>query len=417
MANDAPEEKRPKDKAARRFCPAHVPRELVRSFDSYSDSRMETDPFGTLRSVGRGAPIYWNDVDAGFKRGSWVLTRAEDIRKAYLDPDLFRNNNYANLQALAGESWPLIPTGLDGEEHTKFRAVMAPWFTAKAVDGYSDAIKKRAAELVDAVASAGGCEFVAAFARPFPVSIILELVGLPLERMQEFLAWEADLIQGTDFSKVKITVRNVLGVLRELMEQRRSLPRNDLASAVVQASVDGRPLTDDEIMSMLFSFYLGGLDTVVGALGLQFHELASNLPLQARLRGHPEDIPAAVDEMLRAFSPVTPRRQATRDVEVHGVTIKAGDWVVLPTALGSLDPEEFPNPDVVDIDRKNKRHFAFATGPHFCLGRILARRELAVAIQTWLEKTPTFRIADTDEVQAHGGGNYGYLKLAITWRP
>lgn len=399
---------------AKRYRPDHVPVELVRSLDAYNDPRMLDDPIQALVDTYRDSPISWNDVDAGFKRGCWVVTGAADQRKILMSPD-FQNNNYVNLQALAGERWPLIPTGIDGDVHAKFRAVMAPWFTPKALAKFNEAIDKRADELIDAFADTGRCEFMEAFGRPFPISIFLELVGLPVSRMAEFMEWEHDMLSQSDFAKAATATTKVLAVLRQTIAERKQNRTNDLTSEVVHAKVDGRPLTEDEMMGMLFGFYLGGLDTVATSLGMHFHALATNLPLQRRLRENPDDINLAVEEMLRRFSPVSPRRQAMKDTELHGVTIKAGDWVQLPTTLGGLDPQEFPDPMTIDFDRKNKRHMAFVTGIHFCLGHVLARREISAAYRSWLTRLPEFRIDESEEVLAHGGMTVGFARLPLVW--
>lgn len=407
-------EAQPDQKSIRRIRPSHVPVEMLHGLDTYNDPRMLKNPLGTLLDHSRTRPIYWNDIDAGFRKGCWVLTRAEDIRKVLLSPD-FRNNNYANLQALVGEKWPLIPTGIDGDVHRKYRAIMSPWFSAKALERFSPAIDTYANSLVDAVIDDGRCEFCEDFARRFPTIIFLELMGLPIERMNEFLKWEHDMLLQNDWNVAATATEQVLAVLRELIDERRAVPREDLATNVVQGEIEGRPLNEDEMMGILFGFYLGGLDTVTASLTLQFHELATNASLQERLRDRPEDIPAAVEELLRAFSPVAVRRQAMVDTEIHGMPIKAGDWISMPTALASLDPEEFDNPLTVDIDRKNKRHFAFITGIHFCLGHILARRELEAAISVWTSRVPPFRIDNGEAVEAHGGNSFGFSKLPITW--
>jgi cytochrome P450 len=200
-----------------------------------------------------------------------------------------------------------------------------------------------------------------------------------------------------------------------LIAARHVTPKDDLASRNIKAQVMGRAVTDDENLSMLFSMYLGGLDTVATSIAWQFHELAVNQELQDRLRRNIQQVPAAVDEMLRRFSMVTVRRQAVVDHEMAGVSIKAGDWVQMPTTLGSLDPHEYSDPLKVDVDRKAGRHFAFAYGKHFCLGFRLARQELIIAMTQWLERLAPLRISDPAGVVFHGGQSAGLRSLPLTW--
>lgn len=405
----------PAAKEERRYCPVHVPKDMIRSLDSYNDPRMSVDPLGTVRAASDGLRVYWDDVDAGFKKGCWVLTRAEDIREVLSKPEIFRSNNWVKPQALAGAKWKLIPNGLDGAEHQAFREYMTEWFSPVALKTLTAKVAALSAELIDGLQKQGGCEFVSAFARPLPISIVLDLIGLPRERLPEFMQWEGDMLHSSDFSKAAAATKNVLDVLRELIAARHVTPTDDLASRNIKALVMGRAVTDDENLSMLFSMYLGGLDTVATALAWQFHELATNQALQDRLRRNLQQVPAAVDEMLRRFSMVTVRRQAVVDHEIAGVSIKAGDWVQMPTTLGSTDPDEYSDPLEVDLDRKGVRHFAFAYGKHFCLGFRLARQELIIAMTQWLERLPSFRLSDPAGVVFHGGQSFGLLSLPLTW--
>lgn len=404
-----------KPQPARHKVPDHVAPELVKTFDFYDGEGMRTDPFGAIAKLHDGLRIFWTDYSTRYGHGSWVVTRAKDLSHVLNNPQLFSSSGWSQTQAITGAKWPLVPIELDGRYHREFRALVMPWFIGPSVERLHDVIRERAASLVSTFAAQGECDFVQVFGRPFPVSIFLDLMGLPQEEMPTFLGWVYQLLHNMDPPGRVAAASNIIKYLENAAEDRRQKPRNDLITRIVTASLNDRPLTDDEVIGLLFTLFLAGLDTVAASLSLHFHHLAVDQALQHRLRTEPALIPAAVEEFLRAFSPVTARRRATEDTEIGGVKIKAGDWVTIPYSLGSLDPDVFDNPMEVDIERKNIRHFAFSAGPHFCLGSHLARRELTIALETWTQTLPPFRLKEGERIRARGGGVFGIDYLPLSW--
>ena len=395
--------------------PAHVPASLVRRFDFYDGPGMRKDPFASVAKLHDGPPIFWTDYSVRYGHGSWIVTRAQDIRHVLETPDLFTSAGWSQNQAITGAKWPLVPIELDGAQHQSFRSLIMPWLTGPTMLRRKDGIRERAASLIAQFASSGRCDFVQAFGRVFPVSIFLDLFGLPREEMGVLLGWEQNLLHNTDRPTRIDAAREIIAYLERTAENRRANPRDDLISLVVHAQIDGITITQDETTGLLFTLFLAGLDTVAASLSFHFHHLAVEPTLQEQLRETPSRIPAAVEEFLRAFSPVNARRRAVRDTEITGVKIKAGDWITIPYALGSLDPNEFPNPHKVDIERNSRRHFAFAAGPHACAGAQLARIELVIAIEEWLKAIPTFKLQPGEQLRVHGGGVYGIDYLPLVW--
>jgi cytochrome P450 len=406
---------KPGTDGARRYRAAHVPVEMIRSLDTYNDPKMAVDPFGAMLQISSGARVYWDDLDPGFKRGCWVITKAQDIRFVLSNSELFKPNNWVNPQRLVGEKWKLIPNTLEGDEHVAFRRYMLRWFSGARLAELIQKAEISSTRLIEHCKNEGGCEFIDAYARPLPISIILGLLGLPLERMPEFLQWEYDMVLQSDFNKATIATQNVIDELKQLIVARHETRADDLASENIDSMIMGRQITDEENLSILYAIFLAGLDTVATSLGWQFRALATDRNLQDRLRKNPNEIPAAVEELYRRYSPTVTRRQAMQDVQIGAAQIKAGDWLCISTSLGSLDPDEYENPLAVDIDRKNKRHFAFAHGEHQCLGARLARAESAIAIRQWLEHIPEFRLADETPV-THGGLTLGIKSLHLIWK-
>jgi cytochrome P450 len=252
------------------------------------------------------------------------------------------------------------------------------------------------------------------FAFPFPVSVFLDLIDLPQERMSEFQSWEYALLHVPDMKAVADAVRNVVGYLREVMAERRRNPGDDFISYGIKAEIDGRRFTDDELIGYCFNLFIGGLDTVSSNIILQFRHLAENPEHQARLRSEPAMIPAAVEEFLRAYAAVTTFRTCVKETEIRGITIKPGDKVAMSTTLANRDPLEFDAPDEVRLERQ-PAHISFAYGPHRCIGSHLARREMVIAMEEFLGAMPTFRLKPGIEIETHLGGIIQPNVLPLVW--
>ena len=395
--------------------PDHVPSQLVWAFDIVDGKDMRSHPFtATSRLHGNAPRVFWNPLDPYFG-GAWVPTRAEDIRYVLDNPGLFSSVGQTQFAKFAGQSWSLLPLEIDPPEHAKYRGVLSRFFSPSAVRSLSGRIGERARSLIEAFGPAGECDFMAAFGRPYPVSIFLELMGLPLEHTDMFMAWEHDLLHNYDMEKRGQAIAEVGAYLRDLAEQRKLQPTDDLTSAVVTSIIDGREMTADEILGTLFVLFMGGLDTVLSTLGLFVLHLAEHPDQQERLRREPQRIEKAIDELMRRYSTVSVNRQCTRDLELGGAAIKAGDWLSLTLSLGSLDPHVFDDPLAVDFDRGATRHFGFSFGTHFCLGSHLARQELVIALRELLGRLPLWQVKAGHEPVLRGGGVYGVDTLPLSW--
>ncbi|RAY12612.1 cytochrome P450 [Actinomadura craniellae] len=353
--------------------------------------------------------------DAG--QGFWVLTRHDAILAAYQDPELFSSRAITVLDADPPYQW--IPVMLDPPEHTTWRRLLRPLFTPARATAMSDQIRRRCARLVDELAERGSCDFVTDFARVFPTTIFLETMGLPTERLQEFLGWEYTILHQPPspqwLDARRAAMGEVAACFTELIAERRRAPQDDIVSAALDFEIDGRPVTDQELLSLCVLLFLAGLDTVTAALSYSFWHLARHDADRARIAADPGVVPAAVEELLRAHSLVLPGRKVTRDVEFHGCPMKAGDMVLLPISSATRDPRAFPDPQAVDFDRSPNKHIAFGAGPHRCLGSHLARQELQIALQEWHARIPDYRIPDGAPVTEHSGQVIGLDTLPLTW--
>ena len=354
---------------------------------------------------------------SGFGKGFWVLTRYEAITDALQDPEVFSSRAIAVLDPDPAYRW--IPEMLDPPEHTAWRRLLRPLFTPARAQAMRDGIRRRCAELIDGFAARGSCDFVADFARVYPTSIFLELMGLPTERLPEFLGWKHAILH-TPSSVSRDGARrqamlDVAACFVELIADRRREPRDDIVSTALSFRLDGRPVTDEELLSLFVLLFLAGLDTVSAVLSYAFWHLARHPDDRARIANDPGVIPSAMEELLRAYSIVMAGRKVTRDTEFHGCPMKAGDMVLLPFGGATRDPSVFADPGTVDFDRHPNHHIAFGTGPHRCLGSHLARQELQIALHEWHARIPDYRVPDDARVTESAGQVLCLETLPLAW--
>jgi cytochrome P450 len=309
---------------------------------------------------------------------------------------------------------PTIPLEVDPPEHGGYRSLLNPLLSPKRVMAMESANRARAVELIEGIKAKGECEVMEEFAFPFAVGVFLEFLGLPQSRRAEFLGWADKQFHGTPEERGE-AIRTVIAFMQELVELRRREPAEDFMTFVVQAKVEGRAMTDKEAVGMGALLFVAGLDTVAAAIGFDFRYLAENPQEQERLRADPSGVVLAVEELLRAFPTVIMTRIAARDTEYDGIVIKKGDRVSCPSMVANRDPQEFPDPNVIDLKRPNNRHVAFAYGPHRCLGSHLARRELAIAMEEWLKHIPSFRLKDGVAPTTYGGHVFGIEDVQLAW--
>lgn len=395
--------------------PAHVPPDRVLR-GAMPGMDPATCPYEQHAALHDGPRALYMPANFMMPTGAWIISRVEDIREVFQNPEVFSSDGIAGFSRLVGEAWPLIPLELDPPDHGKYRTLLNGIFSPAKMKALEDGVRARAVSLIEAVKDKGECEFNAAFGRPFPVLIFMQIMGLPEEDFEMLIGWEHDLLHaGFDMEQRVRGAQGFLGYLRELIAKRRAAPKDDLATFVVQAEVDGRPMTDDEVLGIYYLLVVAGLDTVAASLGLHFRHLAQHPEDQARLRADPSLIPGAVEEFLRRYGIVMTSRYVTRDADMADVQVKAGERVMISTMAGSLDPTELENPLQVDIDRPANRHVSFAYGPHRCLGSHLARRELIIAIEEWLKRVPAFSIKDGQDVPVKSGGLLCVESLPLVW--
>ncbi len=398
--------------------PAHVPPEMVGDFSLFTSPGMAPtpngDPQASAAAALEGPRIFYSQMNTRDGRGTWVVTRADDQRRVLQDPETFSSHRSIFASAL-GESWPMIPLEIDPPRHALYRSMLNPLLSPKRVMAMEEAVRERAAVLIDKILASGtSCDVMDDFAFPFAVNIFLRFLGLSDDRLEEFVGWANNLLHGDDEQRPR-AARTIVEFIRSLAEERRRNPVDDFMTFVVQAEIEGRPLDDQEVLGIGVLLFVAGLDTVAAAIGFDLRYLAEHRQDQELLRREPAQIVLAKEEMLRAFSTVQMIRVATRDVDFEGAPIKKGDYVSCASMIANRDPDEFENPDRLDLGRIGNRHTAFATGPHRCIGSHLARREIEVALEEWLARVPPFRIKEGTTPITYGGHVFGIEGLVLDW--
>lgn len=395
--------------------PDHVDPAMVRDFMFDQQPGFQEEPHTVASSLLDGPRVFYVRNINRDGRDFWVFNRYEDVRAILQDAETFSSSEVANFQGFIGETWPMIPLELNGVRHQQFRNLLNPLFAPNRVNDMEQGVRSLAISLIEKFRDKGECEFVEDFGRPYPISIFLQLMGLPLDMRSTFLGWEYQVLHGTDMETRRDGSKKIIDYLRQAIAERRNNLGDDLISFAIKAKIDGEPITDDEVIGLVFMLYIGGLDTVVASLGFIFKYLAEHPEQRQQLIDDPSSIPVAVDEFLRVFASVNNNRLVTRDVELAGVKMKKGDRVYLSILSANRDPAEFSHPDDVDLSRRPNRHITFAVGPHRCIGSHLARRELKIAIEEWLARIPNFRPKPGEAMPAHAGAVWGIEYIPLIW--
>lgn len=392
--------------------PSHVPSELVFDFDVYNPPGAREDYQLALKQLHyQSCPeIFWTPRNGGH----WVATRGEDIYAIFADYEHFSNHVLTVPKSRQGPI-PLYPIFADPPEHTAYRALINPTFSPKGVAALEAKARELAIRLIEELKPRGGCEFVTDFAQHLPIEIFMMIVDVPAEDRNQLLEWADGMVRPERHEDVHQTIRHIFAYSAAKIAERRARPGEDLISRLTRSEVNGRPLTDDEIVGMVSLVLIGGMDTVASAMSFAAHFLARSPQHRRQLIEHPELIPKAVDELLRRFPIVNQGRCVKQDFVYKGIRMKEGDMIVMPTTLHGLDERKFPNPLDVDFTRPTPIHSTFGNGPHRCPGSNLGRTELKVFLQEWLKRIPDFEVEPGGKVGMSSGVNGTIYELPLVW--
>lgn len=394
--------------------PPHVSPALVRDFDYDAYCCEGDDPFlAATRLHAEPSIIYGTKVFFG--EPAWIPTRHAVIEEIFLHPEIFSSQRPSSaVKGLEDTNWRMIPFELDPPEHGKYRRILQPYFAPRSMREMEVMVREICDSLMAPLLERDGCEFIHDFASKLPNIVFLKMMGLPVDMLSQFLAWEEAILRAPDDEQREQASQSVMVYLMGFIAEQRKDPQTELMKIILAGEVDGKPLSEIDVLGTVFLLYLGGLDTVYSSLGWIFRHLAQDQALQQRLRDNPQDIPRAVEEFERCYPVTRQTRTVAMDCTFHGVEMREGEIVVLPIYLAGRDPAAYENPATVDIDRK-ARYITFGTGPHTCLGVHLAKREIRMALEVFLSNFRNIRIPDGENYEYHTGGVFGIDRLPLVW--
>jgi cytochrome P450 len=382
--------------------------ELTVDFDFFGVQAINGDLHAGWKRLHDGPEIFYTPRNGGH----WVFTRAADIGAAWMDPERFSNAGVA--MSREKREMQLFPGEADPPQHAHYRALLMPFFSQKSVQVLEAKTRELTRTLIAAFIARGQCEFQAEVARRMPIYTFLTLLELPLEHAAALLPAADWLTRDSDPESFLRAMQTMMGYLQERIAERERRPGADFISRLLTASIEGRAATRHEVLSLTANVMFGGLDTVVSSMGFFMNFLGRNPGHCRQLVDDPSLIPDAVEELLRRHGIANFGRMVAYDFDYKGMPLRAGDLVLLPAALYNLDERMYPDPMTVDFHRPLKRHVAFGTGIHRCIGAQLARLELRVLLEEWLPRIPVFA-ADAAAVVVQSGRINGVRTLPLQW--
>ena len=397
---------------------------LRRDYDPYADVTIG-EQLAALASRRADLPVSWS----GRGNGCWVLTRYDDIS------ELLRRNNRGVIsfpnepdgQNAVGARDAMIPIELDGALHRQYRQYLDPMFAPKQVGQLEDHLREQCNRLIDEFIEAGRCDFVEGFALPFPGATVLAIMGWPLEDLHRMNRWTATLLHGVPGGSLEENaaargqahVEFSAYMLEKIPEWRAAPRKDDVTSVMLDAEIDGTPMSDSQLFDFFVLMMTAGLDTVQSVLAQSMVYLAAHQDQWDRMFESPESLAPAVEELLRWTAPAVPTRTVTDEqIEFGGVAIPRGDRIHAPLAAANRDPLYYPDPDEVRFDRAAKPHLAFGVGPHRCVGLHLARLELRIAFEELHRRIPRFDLdSSAPAPHEHLGLAWGIEDVHVTFEP
>ena len=391
------------------------------------DPAYVADPYGIWDELRATCPIAHTDRWGG----SWLPTRYADVNEIAHDIETFPSGNGISVvpivdngpgsDAAAGAHIPaplltagVPPISADPPLHTWTRRLVLPTMSPARVAEYEVFTRALCRRLVDDIFAAGGGDAAVQYAQQIPVRVIGHILGVPESMSATFTDWVRDVLEfAHDPERRRRGVLGIIGYLQGAIAERQADPKDDFITELLQSEHDGEPIGLPVVMGMCALLLIAGIDTTWSSIGSTMWHLATHPEDRRRLIAEPELMPTAIEEFLRAYAPVTMARRLIEDKEYKGCPMKAGERVLMNFPAANRDPEVFPDPNIVILDRQQNRHLAFGAGIHRCAGSNLARMELRVAVEEWLARIPEFALTDASAVTWAGGQVRGPRSIPV----
>jgi cytochrome P450 len=321
----------------------------------------------------------------------FLATDWDTISWVFRHPDVFSS---AMAETNLGQVRKLIPLEIDPPDHLRYRKLLDPFFSPNRLRPLEASLRQQINDIIDTFIDDGSVDLLERLFIPYPTQVFLTLYGLPLADRSMFIRWKDDMIRGalTDPQLGIKAGEQFYAYMGKLLAE-RDPSGEDLLSCLLRPDENGETLSDEEILDITFLFILAGLDTVTTALTHSFAYLATHVDERRKIVDDPTIIPAAVEEMIRAFTPAPAlTRVATRDVELAGITVKAGQSVFCHLGSANGDPAQLPDAQRLDLCRSENRHASFGLGIHRCLGSHLARMEVRLVLDEFHRRIPEYEL-------------------------
>jgi cytochrome P450 len=382
---------------------------------SHLEPEWSADPYPIQDDLRQRCPIAHTDRFGG----GWLPTRYEDVAAIAYDTERFSSRSIimgnfrppVDIAPVGGSP----PISSDPPFHHDARKLLLPAFTKNAISKLEPATRKYCHGLIDAFDGREVVDAAADYAQHIPIRVIADMLGFPRADGPRFREFVESTLEGINLPPDERIARmeKLFDYLLDQIHDHLANPRPDLTTFLIEAELYGRKLEADHVAGAMALLLIAGIDTTWSAIGSSLWHLARNPADRERLVADPGLLSTAMEEFLRAYAPVTMARLVKQDMSWHGVEMKADDWILLSFPAANRDPAQFSQAGEVVIDRQVNRHAAFGLGIHRCLGSHLARMELRVALEVWLQRIPEFTLADPAGVSWSAGQIRGPRALPV----
>ena len=354
--------------------------------------------------------------------GAWLPVRHEDVSAIARDTDHFSSEGAVLSNKPPMDEWvsnaPIgaaPPITSDPPFHADARRLLLPAFSPQVINQWEPEIRRLCNELIDNMGDVSTVDAASQYAQHIPVYVIARMLGLPVEDSDYFRETVNLVLEGVGapFGERREGFEKLDAYLSKHVQDHIENPKDDLIGFLLNAKIYDQPLSPPHVVGTIILLMVAGIDTTWSAIGSSIWHLAQHPSDLARMVNEPELLPTAIEELLRAYAPVTMARIVSKDATIGGCPVKRGDSVLLPFPAANRDPEVFDRADEVVIDREENRHLAFGLGIHRCLGSNLARLELRVAVEVFIARFPKFDLANADAVTWSLGQVRGPRKLPV----
>ena len=349
-----------------------------------------------------------------FEDGAYFASRYAEVREIAYDSEHFSSRRVI-VRGKKVPTQPAPPITSDPPEHTPARKLLLPAFAPQAIARLEPRARALCRELLDAIGDAKTCDAAADYAQHIPVRLIAHMLGVPEHDGDLFRRWIHLVLEvgNSDETVIMPALQEMSAYFMAEIKKRGTQRGDDLISFLLDAKMEGQPLSDPHLLGTLRLLLIAGIDTTWSGIGASLWHLATHAEDRRRLVKDPSLMPTAIEEFLRAYAPVTMAREVVKETTVGGCPFKEGGQVLLSFPAANSDPAMFADADKVLIDRAENRHSAFGLGRHRCIGSNLARLEMTVAIEEWLARFPEFRLEDGKQVTWSEGTVRGPRRLPV----